>query len=207
AAGFDYTLTVTNTGPSDNAGGLHVNDTLPAGTTFQAASSDPACSALGQAVTCTNNSGLAAGASQSFTVHVKVASSVAEGTVLHNTASLGSDGTSDPDNTNNNASSDTTVHTLADLSLSKSAPASATAGAAAGFDYTLTVTNTGPSDNAGGFHVNDTLPAGTTFQAASSDPACSALGQAVTCTNNSGLAAGASQSFTVHVKVASSVAE
>ena len=31
---FDYTITVHNGGPSDHAGGLHVTDTLPAGTTF-----------------------------------------------------------------------------------------------------------------------------------------------------------------------------
>ena len=35
SAGFDYTLTVTNNGPSAQTGGFSVTDTLPAGLTFQ----------------------------------------------------------------------------------------------------------------------------------------------------------------------------
>ena len=207
-AGFDYTLAVSNNGPSDNTGGFHVSDTLPAGTSFQSSGSDAACSASGQDVTCANTSGLAAGGSQSFTVHVKVASSVADGTVLSNSGTVTSDGTSDPNSGNDTSNTtSTTVHTLADLSVAKSAPSDTVAGAAAGFDYTLAVSNNGPSDNTGGFHVSDTLPAGTSFQSSGSDAACSASGQDVTCANTSGLAAGGSQSFTVHVKVASSVAD
>ena len=207
-AGFDYTLTVTNNGPSDNTGGFHVSDTLPAGTSFQSGSSSASCSAVGQNVTCSNTSGLAAGGTAGFTVHVKVASSVAEGTVLSNTGTVTTDGTSDP-TAGNNASNttSTTVHTQADLSVAKSAPSTTIAGAAAGFDYTLTVTNNGPSDNAGGFHVSDALPAGTSFQSGGSSASCSASGQNVTCSNTSGLAAGGTASFTVHVTVPSSVAD
>ena len=47
AAGFDYSLTVTNQGPSDNVGGFTLSDMLPAGLTFEASGSDLACSAVG----------------------------------------------------------------------------------------------------------------------------------------------------------------
>ena len=92
------------------------------------------------------------------------------------------------------------MHALADLSVSKRAPATATAGAPAGFDYTLTVHNGGPSDNATGYHVTDTLDSGLTFQTAGSSATCSAAGQLVTCVNTTGLAAGADEVFTVHVR-------
>src|SRR5437764_1087956 len=108
---------------------------MPAGTSFQSSGSSAACSAVGQLVTCSNTSGVAAGGTPSFTIHVKVASSVADGTVLHNRTSVNSVRTSVPSTANNcpNTTS-TTVNTRADLSISKSAPANATAGAAAGFD-------------------------------------------------------------------------
>src|SRR5439155_14256974 len=118
-------------------------------------------------------------------------------TVRTNSPTASSDATSNPTPRNNTSSTtSTTVNTSADLSIAKTAPATATAGTAAGFDYTLTVTNNGPSNNTGGFHVSDALPAGTTFQTSGSSSSCSASGQAVTCSNTSGLAAGAQQVFT-----------
>src|SRR2546429_4176462 len=59
AAGFDYTLTVTNNGPDANVGGFHVNDTLPSGTNFSSSGSSAGCSAVGLHVTCLKNFGLA----------------------------------------------------------------------------------------------------------------------------------------------------
>src|SRR5439155_6329661 len=67
AAGFDYTLTVTNNGLSDNVGGFMVTDVLPAGTTFQSTGSTAGASVIGQMVTYTNSSGLVAGDLQTFT--------------------------------------------------------------------------------------------------------------------------------------------
>ena len=80
--------------------------------------------------------------------------------MLHNSASVSSNGTTDPNAGNNTSNTvDTTVHTSADLTVSKTAPPTATAGDPAGFDYTVTVHNNGPSDNTGGFHITDTLDA------------------------------------------------
>src|SRR5439155_5819877 len=53
SAGFDYTLTVTNNGPSDNAGGFTVTDVLPAGLTFQSTGSTPGAVVNGQTITYT----------------------------------------------------------------------------------------------------------------------------------------------------------
>jgi uncharacterized repeat protein (TIGR01451 family) len=71
-AGYTYTLTVTNNGPSNNTGGFTVTDTLPAGATFQSTGSDPGWSASGQALTYTTSSGLASGASQNIIILVTV---------------------------------------------------------------------------------------------------------------------------------------
>jgi len=90
-----------------------------------------------------------------------------------------------------------------DLMLTKAGPASAVAGDPAGFDYILTVHNGGASDNAGGFAVSDSLPAGLTFQSSGSDSRCLAVGQTMTCTNATGLANGADDVFVVHVRLAS----
>src|SRR5439155_26128555 len=108
----------------------------------------------------------------------------------------------DPFAGNNSADDTDTVATSADLSITKTGPTDATAGDPAGFDYLITVHNGGPSDNTGGFHVSDTLPTGTSF---ASGAGCTAAGQVVTCTNTTGLAAGADQAFTVHVTLASTV--
>ena len=89
-------LTVTNNGPSDNIGGFTVTDVLPTGTTFQTSGSTAGNSGSGQTVIYTNSTGLISGGMQTFTIHVKVASSVADGTVLHDQATVATNGTTDP---------------------------------------------------------------------------------------------------------------
>jgi len=110
ASGFSYTATVTNNGPANNTGGVTVTDVLPAGTTFTAAGSDAACSAVGQTVTCATASALSNGNIRSFVIHVTVPGGVAAGTVLANTATVVSNGTNDPTPANNGSNTvNTTV--------------------------------------------------------------------------------------------------
>jgi uncharacterized repeat protein (TIGR01451 family) len=101
-AGFNFTIRVSNGGPSDSEG-FNVTDTLPTGLTFQAAGSSSSCSAVGQVVTCTNGI-LGAGSFVNFTVHVFMANSVVEGTQLTNTATVATTGVPDPVSTNNSSS-------------------------------------------------------------------------------------------------------
>src|SRR5204863_98340 len=203
-----YTITVTNNGPSD-AQAVTLTDVLnsslqnPVYCVDTTGTCSPLTSWPGSNTIALGD--MAASSSQIVTINATVNPATANGSTINNTATVGSS-TSDPTPGNNSDSASTTVTTSADLQVTKTAPANATAGTAAGFDYTLTVTNKGPSNNTGGFHVSDALPAGTTFQTSGSSSSCSASGQAVTCSNTSGLAAGAQQVFTVHVKVASSVA-
>ena len=79
-----YTISVDNLGPSDNTG-FSLSDTIPAGTSFVSAS--PACGNVAGTVTCTS-AGLVAGTSVSWQIVVAVASSVADATILSNTAAI-----------------------------------------------------------------------------------------------------------------------
>jgi len=206
--GYDYTITVSTAGPSDT--GYLVHDTLADGLTFD--SSDAGCSAVGQDVTCGGT--ITAGDSpQTITIHVLVDPSVADGTILDNDATVDvpSDGTTDPDLTNNTTAGDSTVSTTitaqADLGLSVVATGGQNvAGASAGIDFVYTVSTDGPSDNVGGFKVTDALPAGFVFKSSGSSAACSASGQDITCTDTNGFPDGAvDRTFTVHAHINSSV--
>ncbi|MEO8276651.1 MAG: hypothetical protein ABI639_10540, partial [Thermoanaerobaculia bacterium] len=164
-AGSDltYTITVGNAGPSLAASATLV-DALPAGTAFVALTpaggwscTTPAIGGTG-AINCTN-SALATGASV-FTLTVAVPATTISGTVLSNTATVGSS-TNDPGPGNESATATTTVSTSADLSLAKvDTPDPVTAGN--DLTYTITVGNAGPSA-ATNAALSDPLPAGTTF--------------------------------------------
>src|SRR5207253_6933881 len=141
-------------------------------------------------------------------IHVTLASSVADGTVLHDSATVASNGTPDVNSSNDTSNTvDTTVQTAADLSITKTGPATAIAGDRTGFDYTLTVTNNGPSDNTSGFTVTDVLPTGTIFQGGGSTAGASVNGQTITYANTTGLVSGAAQTFTLHVTTPLSLAD
>ena len=195
-----YTIKVTNLGPSDNSG-FTLSDALPAGTSFVSATS-PDCVHSAGTVTCTS-AGLAAGADVTWTIVASVASSVADGTTLSNSASIATNNTTDPVAGNNSDTETTAVIARADLQVEKSdSPDPVIAGS--NLTYTIKVTNLGPSDNSG-FTLSDALPAGTSFVSATS-PDCVHSAGTVTCTS-AGLAAGADVTWTIVASVASSVAD
>ena len=158
-----YTIKVTNLGPSDNSG-FTLSDALPAGTSFVSATS-PDCVHSAGTVTCTST-GLAAGADVTWTIVASVASSVADGTTLSNSASIATNNTTDPVAANDSDTETTAVIARADLSITKDDSVDpVTAGGA--LTYNITVNNAGPSD-AQAVIVNDTLPAQLTGVSVSS---------------------------------------
>ena len=155
-AGLDqitYTVIVHNAGPSE-ATNVQVTDNLPPGTSLVSTSGctpeDP-----NGAPTCSLGS-LPLNASASYTMTVNVDSD-AVGSIT-NTATVTSD-VADYDPSNNSASAQTQVNSLADLSITKTDAADPVT---AGLDqilYTVTVHNAGPSD-APDVVVIDNLPPG-----------------------------------------------
>lgn len=168
-ANLTYTITVANNGP-DAAATSSWSDTLPAGTTFVSlpnvagwSCTTPSVGATGL-VSCSNPT-FAVGSSV-FTLTVAVDPSVADGTVLSNTAAVMSSGSTEGNPGDESDTETTTVTASADLSVTKTDnPDPVTAGN--DLTYTITVNNAGPS-NAAGVSLSDTLPAGQTFVSLSS---------------------------------------
>jgi uncharacterized repeat protein (TIGR01451 family) len=103
-----YTVTVTNNGP-DTATSVIVTDNLPAATTFVSCSSTGGgvCGGSGNNRTVTFAS-LTSGETETITFVANVNCSVADGTVISNTATVRSCAT-DPDQNNNSATATTTA--------------------------------------------------------------------------------------------------
>jgi uncharacterized repeat protein (TIGR01451 family) len=151
-----YTITVTNNGPS-TASSVEVDDSTPSGLSAGTVSGD--CAAF----PC-NFATLAPGNIKTITVAYAVPPDYA-GNQITNTASVTS-ATSDPNLSNNIASTNTTVGAGADLMLT--AVASTTVPVGGRVTYTWTLTNNGPS-TASGVQLNDTLAAGLVFAGNSGD--------------------------------------
>ena len=175
-----YTITVNNSGPSD-ALTATLADTLPAGTTFISLSSPAGWScttpAVGAGGTINCSAATLAPGNAVFMLVVNVDASVADGTIITNTATVASP--TESNGANNDGVATTTVGTgSADLSVTKTdSPDPVTPGE--NLTYTITVTNAGPS-NATSATLSDALPGDTTFVSLASPagwscttPACS----------------------------------
>jgi uncharacterized repeat protein (TIGR01451 family) len=186
-----YAIVVTNNSASPAAGVL-LTDELPAGTTFKAATPPGICSG-GPTLSCdlgTIPEGTAT--SVSLVVAAPSTSGVIENTVTATAASP-----PDPDASNNTATEDTTV-VSADVSITKSdAPDPVLVGSL--LTYTLEVENNGALD-ATDVVVKDSLPAHTTFDAATSTSGTCAGTQTVICALGS-LASETSATVTIVVRV------
>ncbi|WP_448592059.1 hypothetical protein [Thermoflexus hugenholtzii] len=148
-----YTLTLTNTGPSDTRG-VQVTLTLPGGlTVLDLSPSQGSCAGT----TCTLGD-VSADGTATLLLRARVNSSTPAGNLT--LSAQASATTPDPNLDNNTASETTTVQTQADLALTlQDEPDPVVAGTL--LTYTLTLANTGPSD-AQSVAVNLALPDGVT---------------------------------------------
>jgi gliding motility-associated-like protein/uncharacterized repeat protein (TIGR01451 family) len=144
-----YTITVTNNGPS-NAQGVAVNDVLPS--SLALVSTNPS---VGSWTSPNWTVGaLAKGASATMAVTAKLLASVANGTVINNTAVVSSS-TNDPNTANNTATETTAANAKADLWIQRTGPATIVAGTK--IIFTSKTGNYGPSD-AINLHVDEVVP-------------------------------------------------
>ncbi|HWI22461.1 MAG TPA: DUF11 domain-containing protein [Baekduia sp.] len=171
-----YTLRVTNSGPS-RATNLRVSDPLPSGLSFVSASSG--CSHASGTVVCTAG-GLDPGATRTFTVTTRLASSARTCAQLRNTATVSSD-TPDSDPSDNQSSLCAPIRGMSDLSITKSPSVAGLPVGGGQVMYTLVVRNRGPSD-ATDVTVVDPLGPGLTLLAAdTSQGSCSTTGNRLSC--------------------------
>ena len=179
--GITFTVTMTNTGPSD-ATNVVLTDLLPAPLVFSADASDDECAPGAGGVVCTLAT-IASGTSRALTIGATLPSDAAPGTVT-NTASVTSD-VDDPDGDDNSASVPVLVTQEADLAIIKTAAAE---GVLLGdtIAYTLAVVNEGPSD-ATDVVVTDSIPEGTLVDTLPAE--CTEVGGEIECALDS-LAAG-----------------
>ena len=210
---INYTISVTNAGPSD-AATIGFGDPVPANTTFVSVTQN-----TGPTFTCQLHFGgdffdchrdpFAAGATATFTLVLHVSPSAANGSTISNTATVATT-TTDPNQTNQTATTSATISTSADLSVTKNGPASTPSNAPV--TYTVAVANGGPSD-AANVTLTDNVPANTTFASASQmtgpsfacvTPPAGGTG-AITCTIAT-LANGASATFQFVFNVPAGVA-
>jgi len=179
-----YTITVTNNGPQ-SASSVVVSDVLPGGTTFVScnASGGGTCTGSGsnQSVTFTS---LANGEVETITLVVSTNSSLPDGTVILNTASISS-AVHDTNSGNNSSTAAVTVTRRADLNITSNvAPSPVDAGT--NLTYTLVVTNNGP-DSATSTVVSDSVPPVLTLVSCSSTAGgvCGGSGNNLTITFSS----------------------
>jgi len=158
--GIFYTLTVTNNGNND-ATGLAVTDSLPAGVTYLSDSGGGSYNSGSGLWTIGN---LANGANTFLNISATIDSGTA-GTSISNTASLSAIDQLDPVSGNDSSAASLTVQ-KADLAITKAVDNS---GPNEGdtINYTVTVNNNGPNE-ATGIEVTDNLPAGVTYVSYSS---------------------------------------
>lgn len=176
---FTYTLTASNSGPSD-ATGVILSDNLPSSVTFISSSSTQGSCSGTSTITCSLG---ALKKNSSATVRLTVTAH-SEGTLINSASVSASE--SDPNPSNNTDKENTTVRPApviptADLSITQTdTPDPATVGNP--LIYTITVKNSGPSE-ATGVTLTDTLPAGVSLTSITpGQGSCAPSADKITCT-------------------------
>ncbi|MCC7370482.1 MAG: DUF11 domain-containing protein [Chloroflexi bacterium] len=173
-----YTITATNSGPSDSTGVVAL-DLLPANVSYSSVTPSQGSCIHAAAVSCTLGN-LSANSSATITL---VVDAIASGVIVNTAVVTGDE--PDPDPSNNSVSTGTTgngivVTPAADLLISKT-PQSSTVTVGQDVTYVLSVTNAGP-DQATAVTVVDTLPASLNFVSATpSNAAVCAFTTVITC--------------------------
>ena len=201
-----YQITVVNNGP-DDASGVVVNDTLPAGVTFASGDVDGAANLVTVDATTGDIIGtigaLANGATSVITIVVDVDTDAIS--PVNNVASVTASPNTDPNPANNTTDEDTTINREVDVAITKNVQGTPVAGGT--LTYEIIVTNNGPGE-ARGVSVIDTLDADLTFvngsfDAGTSDVTLSQTGQQLIFDADS-LDFQETKTFTFDVLVASS---
>jgi uncharacterized repeat protein (TIGR01451 family) len=171
---LNYTLAVTNLGPS-TATSITITDALPMGVVFvSAATTQGSCTNIGGTVFC-NLGNLAVATNAAVTVVVTPSTPG----IITNTAFVFAS-TPDPNMTNNTAAAITIVNPAADLSITKTGAPNPVL-TSQNLTYTLVVTNLGPSA-ASSVTITDALPAGVSVVSAfATSGTCTNVGGLVTC--------------------------
>jgi len=155
-----YTITVTNTGPSD-AIGATVADTFPATLTSPTwtcvASALSSCTAGPVAGNISDVVTVRAGGTLTYTVNATVSGTAPAGTLSNTATVTAPGGTTDTNGGNNSATDTTTVVPVADLAITKDDGVT-TAVPGMTVTYTIVASNAGPA-TATGASVADTFPA------------------------------------------------
>ncbi len=181
----EWTIAVSNAGPTQDPGPIQVTDTLPAGLVYLGTEGDDwGCGYDGQDVTCLDEGPLEVGAETTITLYVGVLPGALP--QVSNTATVAS-AAPDVDPSNN---TDTDVAAVDNGFRLVVAKASAVTHDAKKAMWGILVGNAGPGV-ADGLTVTDNLPAGLTYTSTiSAGWTCGVDGQTVTCTYDSTLLPG-----------------
>ncbi|BDZ41118.1 hypothetical protein GCM10025865_04170 [Paraoerskovia sediminicola] len=205
----EWTLDVSNDGPSDSQGPITVSDPLPAGVVSATADGGPewTCSVSSDTppvVSCVRATVLAAGAdAPSITVVATIAPDAGPATLTNIASVRGT--TNDPDLTNNDDRDDVLIVDQVDLGIVKTTTGDDPATAGGTTQFTIQVTNAGPS-TADAVTVRDALPTGLVATAAAGTGwSCPIITPTVICTLDAPLDPGDAAELVVDVDVLAGV--
>ena len=190
-----FTVTLTNNGPN-NATGVSVSDTLPAGLSFVSAA--PTQGTYNSVTGVWNVGTLNNGAVATLLLRARVDTPVAR----TNTATIAASDAQDPNPANNTASATETPQ-RADLAVTKTV-SDATPNVGDQITFTVTLTNAGPNA-ATGVTLEDLLPTGLTFVSATPSQGTYNSGTGVWTVGT--VAPGTPQTLTINATVVSPLAQ